>query len=231
MTMKILRSDMKKVLFVLVLMLSFILYADQTDTLLVKTTVEPGYGVDNDNSISGGEGVYIYLKTYLGESVPSGWGDSSDGSFIMSENSNPIIANLVSEVDGGVDNFFILVGVNGNPVKEIKTDIRFKVDGWYKGSYGAVEGESAVDGLDIWCTAGDALSEETSSKISVSDISGSDANGKASECGFSISHAAGQQKEVQLVGYSLIKWSYDGSTQLDAGDYSSTVTITVDSKE
>ena len=203
---------MKKVLFVLVLMLSFILYADQTDTLLVKTTVEPGYGVDNDNSISGGEGVYIYLKTYLGESVPSGWGDSSDGSFIMSENSNPIIANLVSEVDGGVDNFFILVGVNGNPVKEIKTDIRFKVDGWYKGSYGAV-------------------SEETSSKISVSDISGSDANGKASECGFTISHAAGQQKEVQLVGYSLIKWSYDGSTQLDAGDYSSTVTITVDSKE
>lgn len=216
---------MKKVLFAFVLILCFSLYAEPSvDKLLVKTTVEPGFGVDKgDNPIPVGDGVYIYLQLYTGGSVPTEW--ESDSGYSLGAENEPITANLVSEVDGGLDSFYILVGINGNPEKETGAQISFSVDGWYKGDNGATDGAPPVEGLDIWCTVTSALKNSDTSKISVSEVVGD--SGKQEESSFKLTHAAGLQKTIMLAGYSLIDWSYDETSLLDAGNYSSTVTIEI----
>lgn len=215
---------MKKIVlsFLLILAIALPIFADDP-SVLIKAKVPSGTGTGGDGDITVG-GVNIKIAYQEDGTVPSGTTWPTDSKMVTGAESKPeITADLVSDDadDTGCDALYLLVGVTGNPETQTQVTVSFTAPGWYSGSEGGT-GDNTVDNLELHCATAVTA---TSGNGNVTKVSASN-NGDASKP-IVITHAVGAQKTPVLAGYAKLTWGITENNVVNAGDYSTTITITI----
>ncbi len=212
--------------FLLILILALPVFAVDAP-LLINATIKEGTGVGDEDDITVG-GLKIRLAYQLAyqqdESAPDGWKDDYNTNRLTAANTvSGINADLVhDDASSGCDSLYLLVGLSGNTKTETSATISFKIPGWYEGSEGAVEGAFPVTKLSLTGTS--AVVDEADDLISPS-LGATGSNGGDGNKAIKITQAEGLESTVKLVGYSHIEWGMNET--VTAGDYSTTITVTV----
>ena len=222
---------MKKIVlsFLLILAIALPIFADDP-SVLIKAKVPSGTGTGDVGDITvGGVNIKIAYQEGKGEEgeEPSSW--PSDPHMVTGVASTPeITADLVQD---GTDQtsckaLYLLVGVTGNPETETKVTVSFDAPGWYSGSEGGT-GDNTVDNLELHCATAVTTTSDNDNKVSASNdgaSTGTDPNNKPIE----ITHAAGAQETPVLAGYAKLTWGITENNVVNAGDYSTTITVRID---
>lgn len=216
---------MKKIVlsFLLILVLALPVFAEGgTAQVQINAKVPSGTGTGDVGDITVG-GVNIKIAYQEDGTVPSGttWPNNPD--MVTGETKPEITADLVSDDadDTGCDVLYLLVGVTGNPETPTDVTVSFDAPGWYSGSEGGT-GDNTVDNLELHCATAVTA---TSGNGNVTKVSASN-NGDASNP-IVITHAVGAQKTPVLAGYAKLTWGITENNVVNAGDYSTTITITI----
>lgn len=215
---------MKKIVlsFLLILVLALPVFAEDP-SVLIKAKVPSGTGTGGQGDITVG-GVNIKIAYQEDGTEPSGTTWPTDPKMVTGAESKPeITADLVPDDadDTGCDALYLLVGVTGNPETPTEVTISFDAPGWYSGTTGT--GSQTVSNLKLDC---DTAVTATSGNGNETKVSASN-NGDASKP-IVITHAVGAQKTPVLAGYAKLTWGIiKENTVVNAGDYSTTITITI----
>lgn len=216
---------MKKCLVILFILLLSCVSAFSLDippeTVKITANVPDGTGVDGGDSINLGGGVFLTIAIPRDGDIPSNVAPEQWVSDYESIKKNEtVIAKLVDTdtTEGACEKFYLAYGLKGNPSKKVTVNISATVDGWYPGTNGKGESKASSDMTILSETKPiDSLSETfiTATTSGNNEVSVVYNNGLA-------------PSEV-LVGYSEITWDIKNNYTPPAGDYSATVTITIDS--
>ena len=219
---------MKKIVlsFLLILVLALPVFAEGgTAQVQINAKVPSGTGTGDVGDITVG-GVNIKIAYQEDGTVPSGttWPNNPD--MVTGETKPEITADLVSDDadDTGCDVLYLLVGVTGNPETETQVTVSFDAPGWYSGTTGT--GDQAVSNLELHCATAVTAKPGNETNVSASNdgqASESDANNKP----IVITHDVGAQKTPVLAGYAKLTWGITENNVVNAGDYSTTITITI----
>ena len=205
---------MKKIVlfFLLILALALPVFAEDP-SVLIKAKVPSGTGTGGQGDITVGASGTTWPK---------------DPKMVTGAESKPeITADLVQgdADETGCDTLYLLVGVTGNPETETRVTVSFDAPGWYSGTSGT--GDQTVTNLKLHCTTAVTVASDNGTKVSASNdgqASGSDANNKP----IVITHAAGAQEKPVQAGYAKLTWGITENTVVNAGDYSTTITVRID---
>lgn len=219
---------MKKIVlfFLLILALALPVFAEDP-SVLIKAKVPSGTGTGGQGDITVG-GVNIKIAYQEDGTEPSGTTWPKDPKMVTGAESKPeITADLVQgdADETGCDTLYLLVGVTGNPETETRVTVSFDAPGWYSGTSGT--GDQTVTNLKLHCTTAVTVASDNGTKVSASNdgqASGSDANNKP----IVITHAAGAQEKPVQAGYAKLTWGITENTVVNAGDYSTTITVRID---
>lgn len=220
---------MKKIVlfFFLILALALPVFAVEAP-LLINATIDDGTGVGDEDDIAVG-GLKIRLAYQLDGETPSVWKADYNNYRLKADNKvSGIKADLVHNDDSSdlCDSLYLLVGLSGNTSKYTSATISFSIPGWYEGSAGVVEGASKVTGLSLTGSSAVVNVEGNLISSSLGDVGSDDSNGGVNNKAIIVTQEEGLESTVKLVGYSHINW---GMTQtVAAGDYSTTITVTVE---
>lgn len=213
---------MKKIVlsYLLILAIALPIFADDP-SVLIKAKVPSGTGTGGDGDITVG-GVNIKIAYQEDGAVPLGTTWPTDSKMVTGAKPE-ITADLVPDDadDTGCDALYLLVGVTGNPETPTEVTVSFDAPGWYSGSEGGT-GDNTVDNLELHCATAVTA---TSGNGNVTKVSASN-NGDASKP-IVITHAVGAQKTPVLAGYAKLTWGITENNVVNAGDYSTTITITI----
>lgn len=220
---------MKKIVlsFLLILVLALPVFAEGgTAQVQINAKVPSGTGTGDVGDITvGGVNIKIAYQEGKGEEgeEPSSWPDDPD--MVTGVTSTPeITADLVQDGTNQTSCkvLYLLVGVTGNPENETQVTVSFDAPGWYSGSEGGT-GDNTVDNLELQC---ETFVTATSGNGNVTNVSASN-NGAASNP-IVITHAVGAQEKPVLAGYAKLTWGITDNTVVNAGDYSTTITVRID---
>ena len=217
---------MKKIVlsFLLILVLALPVFAVEAP-LLINATIDDGTGVGDEDDITV-DGLKIRLAYQLDGNEPSVWADAFNSNRLTADNTvKGINADLVHDDASSAlcDSLYLLVGLSGNTTKDTSATISFAIPGWYEGSEGAVDGASLVTQLSL--TGSSAVVDEGSGDLISSRLGDVGSNGGNGNKAIIVTQNAGLESTVKLVGYSYIEW--DMTQTVTAGDYSTTITVTV----
>ena len=221
---------MKKIVlsFLLILVLALPVFAEGgTAQVQINAKVPSGTGTGDVGDITVG-GVNIKIAYQEDGTVPSGttWPNNPD--MVTGETKPEITADLVQGDDeAGCDALYLLVGVTGNPETETQVTVSFDAPGWYSGSEGKTEGSQPVSNLELHCATTVTATSGNGTKVSASNDgapTGTDSNNKP----IVITHAVGVQKTPVLAGYAKLTWGITNGAVVNAGDYSTTITVKID---
>lgn len=221
---------MKKIVlsFLLILVLALPVFAEGgTAQVQINAKVPSGTGTGDVGDITVG-GVNIKIAYQKDGTVPSGTTWPNNPYMVTGVTSTPeITADLVQgDADEvGCDALYLLVGVTGNPETDTQVTVSFDAPGWYSGATGT--GDQAVSNLELHCETAVTATSGNGTKVSASNdesASESDANNKP----IVITHAPGAQKDPVLAGYAKLTWGIKENTVVNAGDYSTTITVRID---
>lgn len=216
---------MKKCLVILFILLLSCVSAFSLDvppeTVKITANVPDGAGVNGDDSINLGGGVFLTIAIPRDGDIPSNVAPEQWVSDYESIKKNEtVIAKLVDTdtTEGACEKFYLAYGLKGNPSKKVTVKISAEVDGWYPGTNG--KGESkASEKMTI------SSNTEPKNPTETAFITSSVGTNNGIDIVFNNGLAA---SEV-LVGYSEITWDIINNYTPPAGDYSATVKITIDS--
>lgn len=214
---------MKKIVlsFLLILAIALPIFADDP-SVLIKAKVPSGTGTGGDGDITVG-GVNIKIAYQEDGEVPSGTTWPTNPDMVTGAESKPeITADLVQgDADQiGCKTLYLLVGVTGNPETQTQVTVSFTAPGWFSGTTGT--GSQTVSNLELDC---DTAVTATSGNGNETKVSASN-NGDASKP-IVITHAVGAQETPVLAGYAKLTWGITENNVVNAGDYSTTITITI----
>lgn len=222
---------MKKIVlaFLLILALALPVFAEGgTADVLIKAKVPSGTGTGDEGDITvGGVNIKIAYQEVKGEEgeVPSSW--PGEPNMVTGAESKPeITADLVPDDadDTGCDALYLLVGVTGNPETPTEVTVSFDAPGWYSGTTGT--GGQTVSNLELHCATTVTATSGNDTEVSASNdgpATGTDPNNKP----IVITHAVGVQETPVLAGYAKLTWGITKPAVVNAGDYSTTITITI----
>lgn len=219
---------MKKIVlsFLLILAIALPIFADDP-SVLIKAKVPSGTGTGDVGDITVG-GVNIKIAYQEDGTVSSGTTWPNNPYMVTGETKPEITADLVQGDDeAGCDALYLLVGVTGNPETETQVTVSFDAPGWYSGSEGKTEGSQPVSNLELHCATTVTATSGNGTKVSASNDgapTGTDSNNKP----IVITHAVGVQKTPVLAGYAKLTWGITNGAVVNAGDYSTTITVKID---
>lgn len=220
---------MKKIVlsFLLILVLALPVFAEGgTAQVQINAKVPSGTGTGADGDITVG-GVNIKIAYQEDGTVPSGTTWPNNPYMVTGETKPVITADLVQGDDeAGCDALYLLVGVTGNPETDTQVTVSFDAPGWYSGTTGT--GDQTVSNLELHCATAVTAESGNVTKVSASNDGqdtepGTDPNNKP----IVITHAPGAQKDPVLAGYAKLTWGITENNVVNAGDYSTTITITI----
>lgn len=219
---------MKKIVlsYLLILAIALPIFADDP-SVLIKAEVPSGTGTGGDGDITVG-GVNIKIAYQEDGADPSGTTWPTGSKMVTGAESKPeITADLVSDDadDTGCDALYLLVGVTGNPETQTQVTVSFTAPGWYSGTTGT--GDQTVTNLELHCATSVTATSGNGTKVSASNDgapTGTDSNNKP----IVITHAAGAQKTLVQAGYAKLTWGITEEAVVNAGDYSTTITVKID---
>ncbi|MBO8443967.1 MAG: hypothetical protein IAC42_09480 [Spirochaetes bacterium] len=217
---------MKKIVlsFLLTLVLALPVFAVEAP-LLINATIDDGTGVGDEDDITV-DGLKIRLAYQLDGNAPSVWAVAFNSNRLTADNTvKRINADLVHDDASSAlcDSLYLLVGLSGNTTKDTSATISFAIPGWYEGTEGVVDGASPVTQLSL--TGSSAVVDESSGDLISSSLGAVGSNGGGGNKAIIVTQNAGLESTVKLVGYSHIEW--DMTQTVTAGDYSTTITVTV----
>ena len=215
---------MKKCLVILFILLLSCVSAFSLDippeTVKITANVPDGAGVDGDDSINLGGGVFLTIAIPRDGDIPSNAAPEQWASNYESIGKNEtIIAKLVDTdtTKGACEKFYLAYGLKGNPSKTVNVGISASVDGWYPG---LTEDGTQKASENMVITSTTTEKNPTEEFITVSGV----------DNGVNVAFANGLASSEVLVGYSEISWGIKDGYTPPAGDYSATVTITITSE-
>lgn len=212
--------------FLLILALALPVFAEDP-SVLIKAKVPSGTGTGGQGDITVG-GVNIKIAYQEDGTEPSGTTWPTDPKMVTGAESKPeITADLVPDDadDTGCDALYLLVGVTGNPETPTEVTISFDAPGWYSGTTGT--GDQTVSNLELHCATTVTATSDSGTKVSASNdgpATGTDPNNKP----IVITHAAGARDTVVQAGYAKLTWGITDGAVVNAGDYSTTITVKID---
>lgn len=216
---------MKKCLVILFILLLSCVSAFSLDippeTVKITANVPDGAGVDGDDSINLGGGVFLTIAIPKDGDIPSNAAPEQWASNYESIGKNEtIIAKLVDTdtTKGACEKFYLAYGLKGNPSKTVNVGISASVDGWYPGTTGTGNEKASSDMR---------ISSETESIDNLSKTFITSTVGTKDE--LNVAFDNGLAASEVLVGYSEISWGIKEGYTPPAGDYSATVKITITS--
>lgn len=218
---------MKKCLVILFILLLSCVSAFSLDippeTVKITANVPDGAGVNGDDSINLGGGVFLTIAIPRDNSsgIPNNVAPTQWESNYKSIGENEIVKAKLVDTDttkGACEKFYLAYGLKGNPSKTVNVGISASVDGWYPGT---AETGNAKASSDM------TISSETKPIDSLSEtfITATPSENN----GVSVVYNNGLAPSEVLVGYSEISWEVEKGYTPPAGDYSATVTIKITS--
>ena len=190
------------------------------ETVKITANVPDGTGVDGGNSINLGGGVFLTIAIPRDGDIPSNTAPERWVSNYKSIGENEIVKAKLVDTDttkGACEKFYLAYGLKGNPSKKVTVNISATVDGWYPGISGTGENKASSDMTILSTTEPKNPTETTFITSSV-----------GTNNGINVVFNNGLTASEVLVGYSEITWDIINNYTPPAGDYSATVTITID---
>lgn len=220
---------MKKALSLLLLLFfTSILWAEpvtQKGSVDVTAHVKAGSGNAGGGVVANGVNILLAVQTVTGSPAtdPTAWTDrTSDG---ILNDSDDVTAKFTynGEVVGGTesneaDSFFILVGINSNAESTQTVEVSFAPSAWQL----TRDGSSTTINQDDMSITSDVSKSTPSDDDKLS--SSVESEGPADEK-LKVEVRPGLVENTNLVGFSHIEWALNKTP--DAGDYSSTITVTI----
>lgn len=197
----------------------------KTDSVDVTAHVNAGSGNEGGGVGANCVNILLAVQTVSGTSAtdPTAWADStSDG---VLDDSDDVTAKFSynEETVGGTesneaDSFFILVGINSNAESTQTVEVSFAPSGWQLTRGGSADTTISQDDMSI-------TSDVSKSTPSDNKLSSSMENEGTADENLKVTVSPGLVENTNLVGFSHIEWALKKTP--DAGDYSSTITVTI----
>lgn len=197
----------------------------KTDSVDVTAHVNAGSGNEGGGVGANCVNILLAVQTVSGTSAtdPTAWADStSDG---VLDDSDDVTAKFSynEETVGGTesneaDSFFILVGINSNAESTQTVEVSFAPSGWQLTRGGSAATTISQDDMSI-------TSDVSKSTPSDNKLSSSMENEGTADENLKVTVSPGLVENTNLVGFSHIEWALKKTP--DAGDYSSTITVTI----
>lgn len=217
---------MKKCLVILFILLLSCVSAFSLDippeTVKITANVPDGAGVNGNDSINLGGGVFLTIAIPRDGDIPSNTAPERWESNYESIGENETVRAKLVDTDtnkNACEKFYLAYGLKGNPSKKVNVGISVSVDGWYFGTTETVDTKASENMTLISDTTSQTPSEAT---FITSTVGTKDELNVAFDNGLAASEV--------LVGYSEISWGVKEGYTPPAGDYSATVTITITSE-